>query len=206
MQGIIYCYHCFTTGKKYIGKTLYENKRKKDHEYNVNSGVANKFYNAIRKYGWNNFMYGIIEIVDSEILDDIEKYYINYHNTMKNGYNMTLGGDGKSGWKASEKTKEKMRIKAIGRFLSEETKNKISESKKGSVSPFKGKSHSEETKQKIKNKKKGVPFPGTHNNHKETKWWNDGQINKRSVECPGKEWKQGRLPLKPYNKNKENVQ
>ena len=31
MEGIIYCYHCIPTGKKYIGKTLYEAKRKQDH-------------------------------------------------------------------------------------------------------------------------------------------------------------------------------
>jgi group I intron endonuclease len=206
MKGIIYCYHCIFTGKKYIGKTLYENKRKHDHLYNINSGVVSKFYNAVRKYKFNNFIYGIIEVVDVDILDDIEKYYINYYDTMKTGYNMTAGGEGKSGWKASEKTKKKMRDKAIGRVLSQETKDKISESKKGSISPFRGKNHTEETKQKIRNKKIGVPFPGTHNNHKETKWWNNGQINKRSVECPGKEWQHGRLPLRPYNRNMKNVQ
>jgi len=43
-------------------------------------------------------------------------------------------------------------------------------------------------------------FVGEHNSHKGTKWWNDGQINKRSVECPGKEFIPGRIPLGPYNR------
>jgi hypothetical protein len=42
-----------------------------------------------------------------------------------------------------------------GKITSEETKQKISENKKGMESTFKGKTHSEETKQKISEKNKG---------------------------------------------------
>lgn len=202
MEGIIYCYHCILTGKKYIGKTLYEKKRKDDHKYNVSTGTSTKFYNAVRKYGWENFVYGIIEIVEANLLEDMEKYYIQQYNTMNDGYNMTIGGDGKFGWKASSETKEKMKNSAKGRILSEETKRKISESKKGCFGSFTGKKHTEQSKQKISQIHKGKPFPGIHNSSKETKWWNDGQINKRSVECPGKDWKIGRLPLNPYKRRK----
>jgi group I intron endonuclease len=204
MEGIIYCYHCITTGKKYIGKTLYERKRKEDHKYNVSNGKFTKFYNAVRKYGWGNFVYGIIEIIEPNLLEEKEKFYIEKYNTFDSGYNMTIGGDGKFGWKASPETKEKMRNANIGKTLSEETKRKISESKKGCFGTFTGKKHTEETKEKIRNVHKGKPFPGIHNSNKESKWWNDGQINKRSVECPGEEWKFGRLPLNPYKKRKQN--
>ena len=200
MRGIIYCYHCIPTGKKYIGKTLYENKRKYDHRYNCSIGTYTKFYNAVRKYGWNNFLYGIIETVDSNLLEDMEMFYIQKYDTMNNGYNMTIGGDGKFGGKASPETKEKMKNSAKGRVLAEETKRKISQTKKGCLGTFTGKKHTQETKDKIRNHHKGKPFLGTHNNSKETKWWNNGHNNKRSIECPGEEWKVGRLPLSPYKK------
>jgi len=202
MEGIIYCYHCISTGKKYIGKTLYENRRKYDHKWNVSVGVSTKFYNAIRKYGWENFVYGIIEVLEPNLLEEKEKFYIEKYNTFNSGYNMTIGGDGKFGWKATPETKEKMSLSQKGKVVSEETRRKISETKKGCFGPFTGKTHTEETKEKLKNAHKGKPFLGIHNSNKETKWWNDGQINKRSVECPGKEWKSGRLPLNPYKKRK----
>ena len=28
------------------------------------------------------------------------------------------------------------------------------------------------------------------------KWWNNGQVNKMSVECPGEQWVPGRCPKK----------
>jgi len=204
MEGIVYCYHCVITGKKYIGKTLYEKRRRDDHKYNVSNGTSTKFYNAVRKYGWENFVYGIIEIVEANLLEDMEKYYIQKYNTMNDGYNMTIGGDGKFGWKVSPQTREKMKNSAKGRILSEETKRKISETKKGCFGTFTGKKHTQETKEKIRNKNKGKPFHGIHNNNQGTVWWNNGQINKRSVECPGGEWKSGRLSLKPYKRKEQN--
>ena len=130
MEGIIYCYHCITTGKKYIGKTLYERKRKEDHKYNASKGKFSKFYNAVRKYGWDNFVYGIIEMIESNLLEEKEKFYIEKYNTFNSGYNMTIGGDGKFGWKASPETKEKMRNANIGKVLSEEVRRKLVSQKK----------------------------------------------------------------------------
>lgn len=202
MKGVIYCYHCIPTGKKYIGKTLYERARKDHHYYMVKRGCKRKFYNAIRKYGWENFIYGVIEKCDEIILSQKEIFYIEEYNTFLCGYNSTIGGDGKTGWKHSKKTKEKISKSNIGKVRNKETKKKISEAKKGCIPWISGKKHTEETKEKIRNKHKGKPFLGTHNSNKETKWWNNGQINKRSVECPGDEWKSGRLKLKPYNRRK----
>jgi hypothetical protein len=117
--------------------------------------------------------------------------------------NLVDGGTGGCvpGRKLSEETKNKIGNANRGKTRSEEHRRKNGEAKKGNTN-WLGKTHSEETKEKIRNAHKGKPFPGTHNNNKETKWWNNGQFNKRSVECPGEEWKFGRLPLKPYKKRK----
>ena len=55
------------------------------------------FHNAIKKYGWNNFDWQVIERCDSKKeLDEMEFHYIIQYNSFfrKNGYNMTLGGEG----------------------------------------------------------------------------------------------------------------
>jgi hypothetical protein len=114
--------------------------------------------------------------------------------------NLTDGGQGKSGWIMSEKTKEKIRISNTGQIRSDETKRKIGKSNKGNIPWIAGKHHTEETRKKLSELYKGKPFPGEHNSSKGTKWWNNGQINKRMVECPGKDFIPGRMSLRPYNR------
>lgn len=65
-----------------------------------------------------------------------------------------------------------------------------------------GKTHTKEVRNKLSELYKGKPFIGEHNSHQGTRWWNDGQTNKRSVECPGKEFIPGRIPLGPYKKRR----
>ena len=65
---------------------------------------------------------------------------------------------------------------------------------------FLGKTHTETVKQKLSKLYKGKSFPGVHNSSQGTTWWNNGQSNKRSVECPGDYWIAGRLPLGPYKR------
>jgi hypothetical protein len=84
--------------------------------------------------------------------------------------------------------------------LPEETKKKISEATQGEKNHFFGKHHSEETKktnrQKISKAMKGI-IPKNINMFKGSCWWNDGRINKRSIECPvGDGWIKGRIPWK----------
>lgn len=56
-----------------------------------------KLCSAIRKYGWKNFSYIVLEECpdDNELLCHLERKYIEEHNTYIAGYNMTKGGDGK---------------------------------------------------------------------------------------------------------------
>lgn len=56
-----------------------------------------KIYNAINKYGKENFYYEILEQnVDEDLIDDLEIYYIELYNSYENGYNSTRGGDSKT--------------------------------------------------------------------------------------------------------------
>lgn len=83
--------------KKYIGQSKNIKKRFQSHHLvdykNPNSCVYNtKFYQAIRKYGIENFQVEVLQLCDEKDLDDLEIYYIKKFDTFKNGYNSTEGG------------------------------------------------------------------------------------------------------------------
>jgi hypothetical protein len=66
-------------------------------ESSRNRAKNRPLYNAINKYGIENFSISEIEYVDDENkLIDREKYWIEFFGSFKYGYNATLGGDGKS--------------------------------------------------------------------------------------------------------------
>lgn len=137
--GIIYKVTNKLNGKSYIGQTIEElYKRKQRHE---NSKGNYYFISAIRKYGKNNFEWGILEHCDSkEELDEMEFHYIKQYNSFgKEGYNLTYGGEGSQGRKLSEKTKRRIAKKALGRSVSMETRKKISRANIGKTLSLKAK-------------------------------------------------------------------
>ena len=92
----------------------------------------------------------------------------------------------KKGRVVSEETKEKLRQANLGKVISDETKKKMSEA---SI----GKKVSDETRKKQSEAKKGK-YTGENHSHYGKKWWNDAKgNNKLSVECPGIEWRRGRV-------------
>ena len=87
-----------TTGKVYIGQSCQTlEKRMSQHLYKATSDYDpnNHFHNAIRKYGFQDFVFQIIEdnIISNEVLNEREIYWIKYYNSYYDGYNSTLGGD-----------------------------------------------------------------------------------------------------------------
>jgi len=52
-------------------------------------------YAAINKYGIENFTIEMVEECDINILNDREKFWIEYYGSFIDGYNATIGGDGK---------------------------------------------------------------------------------------------------------------
>lgn len=83
-------------GKCYIGQSIDIYKRWESHK----SKFVQKYYHtktlykAFAKYGVNNFKFEIIEICKRKDLDKREKYWIKKYNSYKDGYNMTMGGQG----------------------------------------------------------------------------------------------------------------
>lgn len=100
-MGFIYKVTNNQDGKIYIGQTSGTvEKRLLEHFQESTTNNKNRpFHKAIREYGKENFSVDIIEQVDDSLLNDREKYWIQYfHSYMgddnSNGYNATRGGDG----------------------------------------------------------------------------------------------------------------
>jgi group I intron endonuclease len=107
----------------------------------------------MNKYGKNNFQIELITICHTqEVADYLEHYFINKYDSVKNGYNILYGGftGGRLGTKHSKETKQKM-----------------SDAKKGKPSPLigkigcmKGRKHTEEAKKNMSKAKKLSPYTG----------------------------------------------
>lgn len=100
---IIYLITNTVNDKKYVGQHC----GKKDSRWKQHLNAALKIqdpkplYAAMRKYGIDKFTYKVLEDLPfnttQELLDNREKFFIDYYNTyIKNGkgYNLTLGGGG----------------------------------------------------------------------------------------------------------------
>lgn len=149
-HGIIYCYINKVTGKRYIGQTINPDQRKRSHLHEATKRNSDYyFHRSIRKYGWDNFDYIVLEEnVERTLLNDRETYYINEYNSLwPNGYNQCLANslDETAIQKANETKQKKyetmsedekklltkhMCEKNKGSKRSEETKRKMSESAK----------------------------------------------------------------------------
>lgn len=129
-------------GKCYIGKSINIFRRWRD-EKNFR-GINIYLKASFEKYGIENFTFEILEECIEEELNEKEKYYISlFDSTNKEkGYNMTFGGTGGRLTKeAIEKAKETKKRNGytkywLGKQISEQTKEKISNSLKGEKNPF----------------------------------------------------------------------
>jgi len=95
-MGYIYKITNKINNKVYIGKTEGDIAlRWQQHIYNMSNGIEYHLYNAMRKYGLENFSFEILENnLKKEELSQKEIEYIKSYNSLKNGYNMTIGGEG----------------------------------------------------------------------------------------------------------------
>jgi group I intron endonuclease len=127
-----------SNGKWYIGQSWKISQRWNRYK-NLNCKKQIKLFNALHKYGYNEFECSIIESFDSsisqELLDARENFWIIKYNSVDNGYNLTYGGQG---GKRSNETREKIRIALTGAKFTEERKCNISKSLIGKIPSNKG--------------------------------------------------------------------
>lgn len=97
--------------KIYIGQSINIPQRIRIHFSTKSKNTP--LYNAIKKYGKENFIVEIIEYCDKELLNSKEQLYIKQYNCMvPYGYNLTSGGG--SGHRLCAESREKMSF--IGRL------------------------------------------------------------------------------------------
>lgn len=174
--------HTSPSNKVYIGITKQNVKTRWEYGYGYISCVL--FYKAIKKYGWNNIKH---EILFSGLSEDkakeLEINLIRHYKALGISYNITDGGDGTVGRKKTDREKELLRKAHLGIKLSEETKRKMSESRKGKPGTMLGKKHSEETKIKMSEAKKGTnnPIYGRIRSEEEKQKYREAQKTRRRV-------------------------
>jgi group I intron endonuclease len=140
----IYKIENLINGKIYIGSTCNFKQRKSDHYKTLRGNKHDNphLQNAWNKYGEKNFKFEVVEYVESiaESLVEREQYWINKLNVCNRdkGYNiLPIAGT------------------TLGRVVSEETKKKLSESKKGIII-------TPETRKKISKANSGKVFTDEH--------------------------------------------
>jgi len=197
-------------GKSYIGFDSHWPKRKFEHKSAaIRDTRYNKFYNAIKKYGWKSFVWEVIyQSIDRDhCLNIMESYFIAEYNTLSDGYNSTKGGESGLGnkWWNNGKVQVFTEIPpddsfVKGRLLFNNIGSKKGADKQrgkvwinnGVVEMMVSKSENLDigfTKGRLP----GI-FNGNNSKHTAgTFWWNNGVISTMNKECPGPDWIRGRL-------------
>ena len=143
----------FPNGKGYIGKTTQKLIRRIQGHIIASQKYYDDYavHRAVRKYKWENIKVIILATitdpdekeVDNILKKELEPYYIEDRNTFignGQGYNMTTGGEGMTGYKHTKKSKKLMvenhkHVGMTGQKHSEETKRKQSEANSGPNHP-----------------------------------------------------------------------
>lgn len=150
IKGIIYKYKS-PSNKVYIGQTLNEERRKKEFQNLNDKYGGKKIENARKKHGPQNFEYTVLfqkefcnieEAIKELNLKEIE--FIQQYDSIKNGYNISSGGDSLRNIMRDVSCKERM-INSLKKYY--ETHD----------NPFKGKKHTDETKKILREKALGRP-------------------------------------------------
>lgn len=122
--------HRLYDGRTYIGITSQPVERRWQNGHGYSK--SGRFYNAIKKYGWDSFEHLILKTgLSKEEAERMEIELISQYESTERGkgFNVSLGGS--CNVPLSEEVKQKIRDKQIGKKASEETKQKMSQMRKG---------------------------------------------------------------------------
>ena len=156
--GFIYITTNMKNGKKYLGQ------KKFDCHWKSYIGSGKAFQNAVKKYGKDNFHRSIILFCKSpEELNKAERDLSIFLNVVESDdwYNEVYGGGSVNGFHFSEDTKRKISLSRKGKRPTLETKKKMSEAQKLRMSdpnnhPNYKKTASAETRKRMSEARKGL--------------------------------------------------
>ena len=124
--------HVAPDGRVYIGITSRKNPKSR---WQNGTGYSRNTYftRAIKKYGWDNFKHIILKTDLSE--EEAKKLEIEYiskfkSNQRKYGFNISSGGESKSGTVISEYQKQRIREGTKNRVFTDNGRKKLSENAK----------------------------------------------------------------------------
>lgn len=116
----------FPNNRVYIGITTRTLKRRMDQHRQQMYKQNNKVQKAFRKYGFENCKFEILERhINLYFLIESEIFNIWSHNSKRNGYNSTFGGDGTYGRHISVKEKQKHATKMKKKWKDPEFRQKM---------------------------------------------------------------------------------
>ena len=98
--------------KIYIGQSINIDSRFHIYKKLYKESIGIKLYNSLKKYGWENHIFKIIEECSVEQLNKREIYWIKFYNSIYEGLNIELGG---KGGPRNIETKEKIKISSMGK-------------------------------------------------------------------------------------------
>lgn len=128
-----YLVTCVISDKQYIGITTKGVKHRWQEHLDVSGrGASGLLHKAIRKYGREAFLVcHIASSEDRKSLGQLEcQLILQYGTLVPSGYNLTLGGEGMSGFQHSFETRKNMSLNRRGRKLSSEQKRLMSKNAK----------------------------------------------------------------------------
>lgn len=187
-QGDAYIVYMHTTpsGKRYIGITAQTVEKRWQKGFGYAYGENDYFFNAIKKYGWDNIKHEILftGLTKSEAEEKEIELIKKYNTTSRDcGYNRETGGYAcpkhteeykrkmsdmqKRIWENSPGRREKLAEYRRGRPMSEETKEKLRQANLG-------KKQSPETIEKRAQKLRGMKKPKTSQAMKAA--WDSGKM------------------------------
>lgn len=122
----------FPNDRVYIGITTRSLKRRVDQHRQQMYKQNNKVQKAFRKYGFENCKFEILERhINLFFLIESEIFNIWAHNSKRNGYNSTFGGDGTFGRPITKAEREKSSIASKKRWSDPAFREKMKKVQKG---------------------------------------------------------------------------
>lgn len=142
--------------KIYIGQST--DLKRRFSEYKNIKKASRLMERALNKYGTDNFKIEPILYCSLENLDIFERCFIHTFDTMDRDYGYNLESGGSLNKKHSSETKQLIREKRKKQIFTDETRQKLSDARKGEKHHFFGVKFSDEYRKKLRESHKGYKY------------------------------------------------